>query len=868
MTMNQALRAATRDLTAKVRLTLANGAVVQAGQAEVISFSVDEGADSPLLPGAVLSAKYTLVLANDEGQWRWGGSLRGERPLVGATAQLFVHAGEQDIPCGVFIVDSVSADEGSGVIRLSGSDSIAHELSAEFTDNLTYPATLGQLWACWLSQTPYAFDGSFPGGEMIIPAAPKWKKAALRRAAGWIVQAAGCFLRVNRTGALELVSCRGRDAVSLTPDDYMTLSDGFETFGPVHELTVVPADADDAPLTVSDGLGAAVSVSGNPLFTAGDHLAGMAEALLEVLSGLVLTKADFRWRGDPAVSVGDAVALTDTSGAVLRCTVTRQTLKFDRGFSASVSCAIPESRSGGVVRAVTPEGGLNAAALVGAVDGSLLRAQSVTAKAIAANVISAGHLSANAVTAEKIAAGSVSAEKLAAGAVTAEKLHADSVSGRTAQFVAAKIAAIEAKDIETNALYAAFAHLIELAAGSIAVGDVRTDRLAAQLAKVVSLQAAVGDFDFAAAQNLVAGALSLERGAAESVYIRNLAVTSANLLSATLGNLVIRGSDGRYYRVFVGSDGGIGTEEVTVTGGEISAGQTSTGNQILETNLNVANLNASNLQAGSAVINQILTTALTAGKITAAEAMIASATIPALYTTAVRAIGDGLDLSANRSIRAMVGGKAAVFRNEIPPADADSNDLWIQPSTGYTWQLARDGAGLPEFYLDEAGDLYCGGAYALRLDEAGNLCIDDGALMTIGIAEDGAPVFWQRVRDGEWVRAIDETTFDLERRISASHSHLEQRADGFEADIRTLTARGDELRTYMRYEGGTLELGRSDSRYTTQTSDRGFVVLQDGSPMASMEQNIISAPVINAQRMFTIGDHVIRMGASGHLIFN
>lgn len=865
MSVNQALWTAARDLTARVRLTLATGAIVEPGQAEVVSFSVDEGADSPLLPGAVLSAKYALTLANDDGQWRWGGGLRGERPLVGATAQLFLCAGGEDIPCGVFIVDSVSADEGGGVVRLSGSDSVASELSAIFEDATVYPATLGQLWAHWLSQTRYIWNGSLPGGDMVIPAAPKWKNASLRKAAGWIAQAAGCFVRVDRTGALEVVPCTGGEAAALTPDDYMTLSDGFDTFGPVHELTVVPFDDDEAVVTVSDGLGAAVNVEGNPLFTSGPHLQGMAAALLGRLSGLTLTKADFRWRGDPAMGVGGAVLLTDTAGTMLRCTVTRQTMKFERGFSATVSCGIPGGGSGGVARVITPEGGLNAGALVGAVDGGLLRAESVTAKAIAANSISAGHLAANSITAEKIAAGAVSAEKIAAGAVTAEKLHADSVSGEVAKFMEAQIRSISANEVETNSLYAAFAHLIELAAGSISAGTVEADRLAAQLARVVSLSAATGEFDFATIRNLVAGAMSLEQGAAESVYIKNLAVTSANLLSATLGNLVIRGDDGGYYRVFVGSTGEIGTEEVTVTNGEISAGQTAAGMQIVETNMNVANLNASDLQASSAVINEILTSALTAGKITAGEALIASATIPALYTTSIRAIGDSLSIE--------VGSKATVYRSETAPADANANDLWIQPSTGYTFQLAADDDQLPAFYVDENGDLYYAyaegqEAYELTLDDSGDLYVADGAPFAFSIGEDGKPVMWQRVRDSEWVGSISSTSAELEGKISSSYSELEQRADGFEASINTLISDGTELKTYLRYGEGVLELGRSDSDYVAQMSDKGFEVLQEGAVMASMKQNTMTAPVIEAQRMFTIGEHSIRLGASGHLIFN
>jgi hypothetical protein len=45
------------------------------------------------------------------------------------------------------------------------------------------------------------------------------------------------------------------------------------------------------------------------------------------------------------------------------------------------------------------------------------------------------------------------------------------------------------------------------------------------------------------------------------MYITNLAVTSANLLSAMLGKLVLKGEDGKYYQIMIGADGTIQTQE-------------------------------------------------------------------------------------------------------------------------------------------------------------------------------------------------------------------------------------------------------------------------------------------------------------------
>ena len=728
--MNQRMLAAARSLDVRVQWTFPTGVTIALTGADVLGFSIEEGADSPLLPGAVLSAQLTMELADGNGQWRWGGSLRGERPLVGSTAEIFLVDGDERLPCGVFVISAVSAREHGGCVRVTGCDSIAGELGAAFVDGLTYPAALEQVWDALVAQTRYGWSGTLPNGSAVIDAKPDWKDASLRRAAGWIAQAAGCFVRVNRSGALELVDCVGGAAEALGPDAYMTLDDGCDSFGPVAALQVLPVGAEEA-FTCADGDGEALSIRDNPLYQAGAAgLNALAQGTLARLKGLTLNRASFRWRGDPAVGVGARIALTDTFGQTTLCTVTRQTMRFEGGFSAECACETPTRDDSGVMRAITPEGGVNAAALVGTVDGGLLAAGSVTARKIAAG----------AVTAEKIAAGSVSADKIAAGAITADKIAAGAVSAQSVEAVTAALGELTAGEIETDRLYAALAHVIGLAAMSISAGQLEADQLAVALARVVTLQAGTGEFDFATVQNLVAGAMSLETGCAGTVAINNLLVSSANLLNAVIGGLVLKSANGKYYTVTVGSDGALGAEEVAVSGGEIAAGVASDGRNIVETSANIENLAAGTILGQRAVLNSILTTALTAGSITASEALLASASVPALYTTTIRAIGNSLDLSANESIRMVVDSlsteKSTVFRQEEQPAGAGNGDLWIQPSTGRTWQYSCGEESALRFALTDDGQLayaYADGetAYPIVIDESGMLAIDADARLLV-----------------------------------------------------------------------------------------------------------------------------------------
>ena len=512
----------------------------------------------------------------------------------------------------------------------------------------------------------------------------------------------------------------------------------------------------------------------------------------------------------------------------------------------------------------------------GAVDTAQLRQLSVQYAKIAQAAIE--QLNADAIVAVR-----AHINELVAGNITTDQLYADfakiaSLEVAKATFdyanireldvgvinaLVGKFNEISAGQLVTDDLYASFAEIINLAAKNL-----EADSLSAALGNFVTMYARTGEFDFATIENLVAKAMALQQGSMDTVYIKNLSVTTANMLSATLGKLVIKGDDGKYYRVFVSATGEISTEEVAVSDSEITTGQTSGGQQIIETNLNVGNLSSVTVQADSAVINSILTIALNAEKITAADALIASATIPALYTTSIQAIGDHLDLSANESIKLITGNAGRIYRSETAPENAPLNAIWVQPSTGYVFQNTAVNDKLPEFFTNADGNLYYKyaadqEAFPMMLDDNGDLYLSADAGIDVKLNEDGAFTGWNRVKDSD----IDSIKDEVDSKIGDTYSELTQTVDALSFEVKSKLD-ADEVRNYMRYEDGVLELGKKDSRYTAQTSDTGFVVLQDGAPMISMKQNTVSAPVLEARRSLTIGGYNIFTGASGHLIFN
>lgn len=217
----------------------------------------------------------------------------------------------------------------------------------------------------------------------------------------------------------------------------------------------------------------------------------------------------------------------------------------------------------------------------------------------------------------------------------------------TAQIGTASIQQAQIDWAQITSLTAQIASVAQAQIGQATITTAQISDLTAQIATVTSLAAQAGHFDFAHVRDLVADAMVLEQGVGGSVYIENLAATSAMLAQATLGELVLKGTDGKYYELLAEADGTLRTKQVTVTQGEIDAGQTASGRAIVETNANITNLNAKDIQAQSAVISQIMAKAVEAEKITAGQAFIAMASIPELAATAITALQGSLTISGD-----------------------------------------------------------------------------------------------------------------------------------------------------------------------------------------------------------------------------
>lgn len=698
---SEEMRAPLRRLRLGGRLVFGSGRELALTGDMVAALTIEEGSGGALEPGCVLSAACTLNLVNDSGQWNAGGSCLGQGVLEGATLmpRLGAVVGNTRIwhDLGVFQVENAAYMEGEAKLRLRAKDSISFELAEAFADGLSYPCALQTLWEHAVAQTPYVWSGAVPNGGAIVGASPDWKGVSLRTALGYIAAAAGCFVRIGRSGDLELCPLWNADSAlhEMDGESYLKLESGGADYGPVDALRLKCVNAGEEKLyTGEDGSALfTVSVSENPLFQAeAEGVDDLARGMLAELAGFKSEALSFEWRGDPALKIGDRLRICDRNGGIHEGVLTRQTLRISNGFSASCVCDIPQDNHSGVRRAITPEGGLNSAALVGAVNGALLSVGSVTTN--------------------KLAAGSVTAEKLAAGAVDADALAA----------VTAKI-------------------------GSLTADDIRTDRLAAALAAFTVLTAGTASFDQATVAHLVAQAMNLEYGTAGQVFIRNLAVEYAQMVGAAIGNLCIKASDGNYYRIDARLDGTVSAVKTTVSAGEIAAGQTEGGRVILETNITAANLNAGNLLATYALVNRIDAARLDVDALFAREAFVTALTTSRIFG------GESLEIIVDKAQNA-----ARVFRQEEFPdgtAWVKPGDMLIRPSTGQLYQAVK--AGNLQFHIDDDLNLYYeyDGIGSLIVDGF-NLYADGFA---VSVSEDGSvglPYNWELVQDGELAGAVED----------------------------------------------------------------------------------------------------------------
>lgn len=801
-----------RNLALKATITKNDGTQIQLTHEDIQSYTISSSVGSGgLALGTTESASFTMSIDNV-------GKLHTTDEFD--NAEVHVWSGIKNnngtiewTDFGVWYVHSCTIPEQSVLMELRGYDALDTLFSGEWTDDKGYyPTTIGSI-----TRTVCALAGitcksyNFPNAAVKVDSLPYWQEGSTwRDILSHIATCAGGFARIARDGKLEIVSYIEGTNREIGPDRYTSLTnEGGKKFD-FNALSVQYVRDPDAESTedgeddyiryaidedIEDNATNCIQVSGNPLITP-----TIAQSIVFELRDFKIAACNMNWGGDPAVECGDRWTITTTDDKEMHMLVNSQRFTFNGGLSVTESCELPSSNSTSSASYSTSSGLFDS-------QGNI-RATRVSGLDKTIVVATEGHfnrLTSETVETDKLLASLIDVIKLRADNIDAHSVTTDKLTAALASIVEATINKLHAGTIETDQLFANMAEILALKAGTITAENIKTDVLGAQLAKIFTISSQVADFDFSHMKDLVADDVIITRGEADQLYIKRLAVTQANLLSAVIGTLVVKGSDDKYYEIAVGSGGVISTKEVNPTRSEIESSTMTDGRGIVETSINVRDLTAESIIASSADIATILTNALTANKITATQANIASANIPELRAVAIQALGDTLDLSANETIQMVVGQLDTVSDQAEANASAAAEDV------------KRDVYG----YVDDR-------------DDAINKSIE-----TVKI----------------------ESNDKLDSAIQNIYSRIVQEKESIRAEI---NAAG--IASYMGFDEDGLRIGKSNQTYRTLNNNYGFhieqVVEGEASVITSMAKRAVYA---EAFRPGTVSNNGTGVTSSGRV---
>lgn len=204
-------------------------------------------------------------------------------------------------------------------------------------------------------------------------------------------------------------------------------------------------------------------------------------------------------------------------------------------------------------------------------------------------------------------------------------------------------ATIEKADItaaQVKDLSAAVAKIVVADIGKMEVDWASITRLTAATAEIVKTQIASADIDWAHIKDIATDTAIITQGEAGQLYIARLAVTEANMVSLTVGELLVRGKDGGFYALEVGADGTVTTVRKQVDNADVADASIDGGEKIIEGSITAKTLNAQDIFGDSAVIRKLIAANLDVDTLFAREATITRL--------------NAMDISGNEYLRALV----------------------------------------------------------------------------------------------------------------------------------------------------------------------------------------------------------------------
>lgn len=223
-------------------------------------------------------------------------------------------------------------------------------------------------------------------------------------------------------------------------------------------------------------------------------------------------------------------------------------------------------------------------------------------------------------------------------------LNAEIAKIAKAQITAANIesAAIDwaaIKDLNAAIAKIALAQLTTANINNAEIDWASISQLQADIASLVNASIKTADIDWAQIKDLTAGTAIIEKGVNGKLYVADLAVTEANMASLTVGELIVKGTDGCFYALSIAEDGTVTTEKKSVGDADIGNNSVS-GGKLIEKTITARELNVASIFADEALVGAITAANIDVSSLFATEAFIAQL--------------NAVDISGNESLRLVV----------------------------------------------------------------------------------------------------------------------------------------------------------------------------------------------------------------------
>ena len=195
------------------------------------------------------------------------------------------------------------------------------------------------------------------------------------------------------------------------------------------------------------------------------------------------------------------------------------------------------------------------------------------------------------------------------------------------------------KDLNAAVAKIALAQLTTANINNAEIDWASITQLQADIAKLVNASIQTADIDWAQIKDLVAGTAIIEKGVNGKLYVADLAVTEANMASLTVGELIVKGTDGCFYALSIAEDGTVIAEKKSVGDADIGDNSVS-GGKLIEKTITARELNVASIFADEALVGAITAANIDVSSLFAAEAFIAQM--------------NAVDISGNESLRLVV----------------------------------------------------------------------------------------------------------------------------------------------------------------------------------------------------------------------